>query len=212
MRKIELIELVTDFLRGGDGNNEMQGRFHEGVTTKLVESAFNSAIFAVYLEAKNHSEYNLLDPWAREYEISIVNNTVELPYPPLPLPDAMGIRQVVPVQESVPDYASAFAFREVTAHAIFSSLESETVSTKPTYSLQQKTDAGNLDTHILRLRKVPVGCTSVVVFMIVPLERLDDYDHVAIPSGKENMIIESVIQLLANKPPSDNINDNNPMR
>ena len=84
MRKIELIELVTDFIRGGDGNNEMQGRFHEEVTTKLVELAFNNAVFTSYLEAKNHSDYDILDSWAKEYELPIQSSQVLLPFPPLP--------------------------------------------------------------------------------------------------------------------------------
>jgi hypothetical protein len=44
--------------------------------------------------------------------------------------------------------------------------------------------------------------------MIEPLEQLADFDEVAIPAGKEDMIVRGVIELLRAKPPEDESNDN----
>ena len=43
--------------------------------------------------------------------------------------------------------------------------------------------------------------------MIVPFESLDLYDTVALPAGKEDLMIRGVIELMQGKPPEDVIND-----
>jgi len=213
MRKIELIELVSDYLNGGDGPDDLKGRFHDQVIKKHIEAAFNGIVFKTYMEGKQYADYSVLDSWARNYSLTIQalvtgKGHVRLPYPPMQLPNNMGILQVA----SSKDLSLVFAYRETNSNAVFAALEVGTVSTKPFFYLEQNATGSGIETHVLQLEKVPDGCTEVKVKMIVPLEVVDDFDQVMIPAGKEDMIIAQVMDLLRTKPPEDNVNDNKASR
>lgn len=213
MRKIELIELVADYLNGGDGPDDMKGRFHDQVIKKHVEAAFNGVVFKTFMEGKQYADYSVLDAWARNYTITIndivsAKGNVRLPYPPMQLPDNKGILQVA----NSLDLTEVFAYRETNANAVFAALESNLVSTRGTFYLEQNTTGQGTETHVLQLEKIPAACTSVTVKLIVPLEFVDDFDQVMIPAGKEDMILAQTIDLLRTKPPEDVINDNKPAR
>lgn len=203
MRKIELIELVQDYLAGGDAPDDVRGRYHPEIISNMLAMAFNDIIMATYLEAKTYSDYSMLDSWALNYTLNITNSKVTLPYPPVQLPNNMGIRQVSPSD----DNTNAFAYRENNANAVFAALEVGSISEKGTFYLEMETTTkGNVS--VLYLGNVPTGCNSVKVKMIVPFEQMDDYDYVSIPGGKDKQLIGNVIEILRSKPPEDIINDN----
>lgn len=213
MRKIELIELVSDYLNGGDGPDDLKGRFHDQVIKKHVEAAFNGIVFKTYMEGKQYADYSVLDSWAKNYDLTIQalsagKGHVRLPYPPMQLPNNMGILQVA----SSANLSTVFAYRETNANAVFAALEVGSVSSMPFFYLEQNSTGTGHETHVLQLEKVPDGCTEVKVKLIVPLEFIDDFDQVMIPAGKEDMIIAQVMDLLRTKPPEDNVNDNKASR
>lgn len=203
MRKIELIELAKDYLSGGDAPDDVKGRYHDEIIAGYLALAYKEVVFNTYIEGKAHSDYSVLDAWAINHTLNIVSNTVPLPYPPVQLPNAMGILQV----SSSTDLTVAFAYRETNANAVFAALEVGTVSQKPWFYLEQNAGTGN-NSHLLQLGKVPDGCTAVKVKMIVPLEYIDDFATVSIPGGKEKTLLGWVVELLRQKPPEDVINDN----
>lgn len=203
MRKITLIELVQDYLAGGDAPDDVKGRYHPEVISNLLALAYNEVVMQTYLEGKQHSDYSVLDAWALNHDINIVSNVVALPYPPVQLPNGMGIIQVA----AGTDLNNTFAYRETNSNSVFNALDVGTVSTKPTFYLEQNAGSGN-NSHVLQVGNVPDGCTSVKVKMIVPLDEVDDYATISIPAGKERMLIDSVIALMREKPPEDTVNDN----
>lgn len=203
MRKIELIELVQDYLSGGDAPDDVRGKYHPMIIANLLALAYNEVVMATYLEGKTYSDYTVLDAWALNHTIGIVSNSVPLPYPPVQLPNGMGILQVAAGN----DLNNTFAYRETNANSVFNALEVGSVSTKPTFYLERNAGSGN-NSHVLQVANVPDGCTTVKVKMIVPLDQVDDFTTISIPAGKEKSLIGAVIELLRTKPPEDVINDN----
>ena len=203
MRKITLIDLVRDHLAGGDAPDDVKGRYHPEVISNLLALAYNAVVMQTYLEGKQHSDYSVLDAWALNHDINITDNMVPLPYPPVQLPNGMGILQVACGN----DLTNVFAYRETNSNAVFNALDVGSVSTKPTFYLEQNAGSGN-NSHVLQVDLVPDGVTSVLVKMIVPFDQVDDWATISIPAGKEELLIQSVIALLREKPPEDVINDN----
>jgi len=203
MRKIHLIELVKDFLAGGDAPDDVKGRYHDEIIANLCALAYNKIVFQTWLEAKAHSDYSILDAWAKNHTLNITSDTVPLPYPPVQLPNAMGILQV----SAGTDLENVFAYRETNSNAVFAALEVGSISTTPWFYLEVNTGTG-INSHTLQLGNVPDGCTTVKVKMIVPLDQVDDFTTIVIPAGKEEELIGFVIELLRQKPPEDIINDN----
>jgi len=203
MRKIELIELAKDYLAGGDAPDDVKGRYHDEILANLLALAYNEVVLATYMEGKVHSDYSVLDAWAKNHSINIVSNTVPLPYPPVQLPNAMGILQVA----SAEDLTVVFAYRETNANAVFSVLEVGSISSMPWFYLEKNTGSGS-NSHVLQLGKVPDGCTAVKVKMIVPLYYIDDFETISIPGGKEKSLLDYMVALLRQKPQEDVINDN----
>lgn len=210
MRKINLIETVQDFLSGGDAPSDIRGKYHPEIIKKWVEMAWNNVVFQTYMEGKMHSDYSVLDAWARNYPLVITSNTVKLPFPPVQLPNNMGIRQVANGISNDYDPTNVYAFRDTNAEAVFSALEvgNTNISEKPWFYLEINNGSG-INSHVLKLGNVPNTTVGVTVKLIVPLEQIGDYEVISIPGGKEDMIVKSVIEILRQKPQEDFINDNN---
>jgi hypothetical protein len=216
MKKIHLIEAVIDHLTGGDATADTQGQYHPLMITKHIELAFNQVVFQVWLNSKKFSDYSQLDAWSKTYQISVLNQVgakahAFLPYPPMQLPNNMGIRQI----NDHDNTSVVFAYLEATANAIFSELEVSQVDTTPTFRIEQNnlsTGAGE-ESHMLRLEKLPLdpdAITSLDIMMIVPLEKMSDYDDIAIPAEMgEDGIVKQIVEVIRSKPAQDTVNDQN---
>ena len=222
MKKVELQELIQDFLTGGDAPSDVKGRYHDEIILNHMENAFNAIVFKTWLEAKNYSDYSVLDSWAKNYTVPITGDVAALPFPPIQLPDNRGILQVAPAT----DLTNPFAYLETNSQGVWAELEASIVLLNPSFYLEQNSTVSdwilangywnsygfwyggeywieeptdNINTHQLVLANIPSGVESLLVKMIVPLEQLDLYDEVSIPAGKEKMMVQSVIELLRNK-------------
>jgi len=210
MRKIEILDMVQDFLSGGDAPADIRGKYHPKIIHNLTCLACNTIIVNLYKIGKEQGNLSILDAWARNYPISIVSsNRVALPYPPMSLPDGMGILQVANGRDSGVDYTNVYAYRDTNANAVFAALEvgNSNISSKPYFYLEINNSTG-INSHVLILGNIPAQTTGVTVKMVVPLDQVDDYSHVSIPDEGGSMIITSVIELLRQKPAEDYINDN----
>ena len=208
MKKIQIIDTIIDFL-ASDAAGDSKGVYHPEIVKQHLNNVFNQAVYNTWLNGKKFSDFSQLDAWSRTYECNIIAQThAFLPFPPVQLPDGMGIRQVCDHD----DPTVVFAYLEATANVVFSALDVNTMDDTPTFRLEQNnlfTGAGE-PSHLLRLEKLPVApdqIDSVDVMMIVPIETLDDYDDVVMPSGMEDNIIRQVIDLMSKKPAPDVSND-----
>lgn len=213
MKKTELIEITMDYLNGGDAPDDMKGRFHDQVVKKYIEAAFNDLVFQVYMEGKNFADYSVLDSWAKNYVVQVTTygprrGYAKLPYPPMQLPNNKGILQITPKN----DVSFAFAYMETNSSAVFAELETGQIGTRPSFYIEQNIEGG-IETHLLRFeRLIAPYDQDLYVKMIVPLSKVDDFDEVMIPAGKEKLLIDEAVQMMIGKPPPDTVNDNIPAR
>jgi len=213
MKKINLIESIVSFL-ASDAAGDSKGVYHPEEIKVHLNNVFNKAVYDSWLNGKRYSDFSQLDAWSKTYEVAIVSQIGTkahglLPFAPIQLPNAMGIRQVA----DNADVSNVFAPMESTADVVFAELEVSTMDDTPVYSMEQNnlsTGAGEAS-HKLKFDKLPIApdtlITSVDVLMIVPLEMLDDYDDCVMPSGMEDNIIQQVIALMSKKQESDTSND-----
>lgn len=218
MRKIEIIELIADHL-AGDMPSDMVSRYHPAIIKSALNVVFNQAIYQTWLDGKRFSDYSQLDAWTRSFELSIeagyispnsniVSGRAVLPFPPVQLPNNMGIRQITMRSHS----GIAFAYMEKSSAVIFYALDYWQVDMTPTFTLEQQDIAGVLS-YVLSLDKIPRSRFEsdpfIRVDMIVPFEMIGDYDVIAIPAAKEDILVKTTIEFLRSKLPEDLVNDLN---
>lgn len=213
MKKIQIVDTIIDFM-ASDNAGDSKGIYHPEIVKQHLNNVFNKAVYDSWLNGKRYSDFSQLDAWSKTYEVDVLSQVgtkahAFLPFAPIQLPDAMGIRQIADHADS----GNVFAPMESTAAVVFAELEVSTMDSTPTYSMEQNnlsTGAGE-SSHMLRFDKLPVApdtlITSVDVLLIQSLEQMDDYDDVVMPSGMEDNIIQQVIALISKKPMPDTNND-----
>jgi len=211
MKKIHLIESIQSFL-ASDNAGDSKTVFHPEEIAVHLNNVFNQSVYNAWLNGKKYSEFSQLDAWSKVYAVDVADQVgakahALLPFSPVQLPDGMGLRQV----SNHADPTTVLVPIEATASVVFGALDVSTIDSVPTYSLEQNshsTGAGEAS-HMLRLEKLPTVVTidSLDVLMIVPLNQLDDYDDVAMPSGMEENMISQVIEIMSKKPMPDTTND-----
>ena len=221
MKKINLVEMVSDYL-ASDQPADMVSQYHPEIIKKYLENAFNQAVYQTWFNGKKFSDYSQLDAWTKTYRLELMNAAIvdtlgtgnlRLPFPPVQLPNNMGIRQV----SAYSDESLIFAYLENTAVSIFEELEVSQIDGTPTFRLEQNNTLTGYETHILKLAKIPMVFYNEFpsyfeVKMIVPLEAIGDYEDVAMPAGMEDMLVKQTIEFLRNKPPQDTLPDMNSNR
>lgn len=208
MRKIELVNLVLDYLAGGDAPDDVRGKYHPEIITKRVEAAYNDLIYEIAIAAKRFSDYSQFDIFTQAHILAVTldggDNTIgeaDLPFPIIQLPDNMGIREITYTD----DEASAFAYLENNASTVFKELDVMIVDSRPYFFIEKDDTANNL--YKLYMRKLAGSPSEIKAKLVMPLTEFDDYDRVPLPAGKDLRIVELVIQGLRTKPQEDVIND-----
>lgn len=223
MTKQNLIDTIIDFL-ASDNAEDSKGIYHPEIVKQYLNNVFNQAVYNTWLNGKKFSDFSQLDAWSKTYTVNVLNQCGArayclLPFAPVQLPDMMGIRQVKSHYECSIYYGGAigdqwvFAPIEATANTIFDELEVSTMDDYPTYRLEQSNvniGAGE-KSHMLWLEKLPIApdtlVTSVDIMLIVPLDSMDDFEEMAMPSGAEDSMVQQVIALMSKKPLPDTNND-----
>lgn len=206
MRKIELVELVLDYLSGGDAPDDVIGHQHPEIITKHVEAAYGELVLQTFLDAKKYSDYSMLDMFSKRFTLTVTipvasYGYADLPFPIMQLPQNASIREVTYTD----DRASAFAPIEITANTVFSELEVNLIDDKEYYWVEKDPSVNNK--YKIYFDNLNDGTTEVYAKLIVPLYEFDDFDDVPFPMGKEGQIFDLVVQKLRTKPQEDVIND-----
>jgi hypothetical protein len=222
MKKIHLVETIQSFL-SSDNAGDSKGMYHPEEIKIHLSNVFNQSVYNAWLNGKRYSDFSQLDAWSKTYEVDVLNQCGDrayclLPFAPVQLPDGMGIRQLrthwaCPVYGAGIGTEWTFAPIEATANAIFDELEVSEMDDIPTYRLEQSNvnvGAGE-KSHMLWLEKLPIPpetlITTVDILMIVPIESLDDYDDVVLPTGSEDSLVRQVVDIMSRKPKSDTSTD-----
>lgn len=220
MKKQNLIDTVSDFL-ASNVPDDMISQYHPEIIKKRVEIAFNRIIYEVWLNCKEFSDYSQLDAWSRRYSVPLYDPVItgqyvyaiaRLPYPPVQLPDNMGIREVSIMADG--GHLIPFAYIDLAADAIFNELEVSSLDDSPTFRVEQNNNPAIYKSHVLRLAKIPVELMNneIEVIMVVPLDQIDDYEDIAIPAGMEDYLVDRIIEIMSGKPNPDLSPDQIPNR
>jgi len=210
MRKQELIDMIESRISGGDTPADVKSTIHGAIIEKHLEAIYNDLIQESYRAAVAMQDYSELDAYAKNHRgISVQDDTdrnlkySELPFPPVRLPENLGIRMVYPED----DPTNPFAHVDNNSQAILSTLDVGSVDDVPSFWIEKY--AGNE----YRIYYDDPGTTSTVaLLMILPLNQYDDFDDIPMPSGKDMMAIDLVVERLLNKPQEDTFNNNIPNR
>jgi hypothetical protein len=214
MKKINIIDAVAYFF-ASDSAGDQRGIYHPEIIKVHLNSVFNRAVYDTYQNGLKSSDYSQLDAWCKIYECAVTGQVAPgttgyalLPFAPSQLPNNMGVRQVCDHNNN----GNVFAPVENTSAVIFAELDVNTMDSTPTYNVQRSNvnvGAGEAST-ILRLSKLPITSliTALDVMMVVPLDQLDDFDEIAMPSAMEDDIIRQVIDLMGKRIPVPNLPSN----
>jgi hypothetical protein len=212
MKKQKLIEAIQGWL-SSDTAGDAKGIYHPEEIKVWMASAFNAIIYNAWRNGKKYNEFSQIDAWSKTYEVAIVQvgttGHAFLPFPPVALPDGMGIRQICNHDAN----GTVLAPMEATAGVVFAELEVQTMDATPTYTMEQNnlsTGAGE-ESHLLRLAKLPVAPATVItaldVLMVQNLDQMDDFDDISLPENGEDNMLRAIIDVMSKKPVPDTNND-----
>lgn len=202
--------MVLDTLSGGDAPGDVRGRYHPAIIENFIELAYNDLIYQVAAAAINPKDksvdFSQLDAFAQIFRNITVEDDADrslkysvLPFPPVKLPEELGIRMICPED----DPTNPFAHVDNNSQAVFATLDVGSVDSVPTYSLEKM--SGNE----YRVYYENSGTTTeVTMLLILPFIQFDDYDQLPMPAGKDMSIYDAVVERLRQKPPEDILNDN----
>ena len=122
-----------------------------------------------------------------------------MPFPPVKLPEELGIRMICPED----DPTNPFAHVDNNSQAVFAALEVGTIDSVPTYSLE-KMDGNEYRVYY----PDDITTSEVTMLLVLPFSQYDDYDELPMPAGKDMSVFDGVVQRLREKPQEYTVNDN----
>lgn len=205
MTKIELIELVEDWLAGGDAPTDVRGRYHQKVIEKYVGMAINNILYDTYLAAKKFHDFSQLDSMTTAYpNVAVLTDTdraetySNLPVSLIQLPDSSALRLISPMK----DQSCGFRYMTNNSQPVWGELEAMKVRDVPCYYIE--------GTKVFYYNTAGYeDVTRVLMKIIPPFADWDDDKDIPVIAGKEFTIFEMVTKYMVNKPKDDDINDTN---
>lgn len=206
MRKQELVDMIESRLSGGDTIPDVKGRYHGAIIIKHIEAAYNKLIRDTFDEAEKKQDFSQLDTYAKNFRDIDVSDDADrslkyskLPFPPVRLPQNVGIRMVYPQD----DPTNPFAHVDSNSQAVFSVLDVGSVDNVPSFWIEKY--AGNE----YRIYYDQVGAiTKVAMLLLLPLSQYDDFDEIPMPAGQDLAVVDLIVERMSGMAQEDQINDN----
>ena len=202
MTKEEWIELIKDAVNGGDAPDERVRRFHPVIIEKTIEVAFTQFLCQPDMgnNMKTVAEWKL-DSLTKVYPLTVQckggKNYIELPKSMAIMKNQQHIRKI----SNDKDTSAVFVPRSISGSIIFGDLCINDVSNSIPYTV-----VGNrmyFDADGIKEKQ------SLTLFLVMNFSAFDYDEEVNIPGEYQQAVFLGVRQLLSNRPPEDNINDNN---
>lgn len=206
MTKENLIDLVQDYLAGGDMPQEIKGRFHDEIVAKHIALAMDYLVAKVlYPEAARNDNWGALDAYAKPfYNVPILYNEDRdekysiMPVQPISLPSNRGVRIV----SSMKDQKNRFIYRDNNSNNIYGNLDVDSLDDTTRYYVE------NINLYYSEHINYKL-MDKVLMKLIVPFDALDYEDDVNIPQGYGKLVLDLVLQSLLGKKLEKMSNDNN---
>lgn len=207
-KKIEIVEIVSHALNGGDSVTDTQSRYHPSMIGEVVSEIYEQLIASnVDQSMKGRIDNFVLDNYTKTFSNVTVtfDPTRQEFFSPLPsgimdLPYQRGVVMICPQH----DQTQQFVPRSNNSSAIYADLEVTQSDFTPRYYVEQG------QVYYKFYQNVP---KSVMMKLCPTFAELDDMDDVEIPSilTKNGVLslIDLVIQRFRVMPPEDLVNDNN---
>jgi len=203
MTREQLIELVQRRLEGGNLHPDLKGKYHPEVVALHVGMAYNQIIYDVYVT--NKDDMVSLDPYTVTYKDVAVacDEDTDTWYSLYPasiavLPDIQsGVRFISPMRDNE---STIFVPSERDSWDVFAGLEVGLIDHSIGYSVMPD----RVEYH-----KNPNEIALVKMGLVVSFDAYGDTDEVKMPFGKDEMILQLVLQSLTGQPAEHQSNDNN---
>lgn len=205
IKKIELIELIKHRLEG-EAETKNLGKLHNNVLAYFIGRAFNSLLIQVF--RNNLSNFDAYTKWYKNVDIRYDSQTQiyysVLPAPVIQLPrKGDGIMQINDMLDKTIQYVpmSNGELQNIEG------LDVDTIDAVVGYVFKN----GRVEYQGVVDYDGSQSTYSDVVRMllVIPFEEYADTDYVQIPTGSDELLLQTVINLLINMPDSDNLNNNN---
>jgi len=207
MRKQVLIEMVESRLSGGDTTADVKSRYHGAIIEKHIEAAYNKLIRDTYEEGVKNQDFSQLDMYARTFRNIDVSDDTDrnlkyslLPFPPVRLPENLGIRMLYPQN----DPTNPFAHVDSNSQAVFTVLDVGRVDDVPSFWIEKY--EGNV--YRIYYDQPDLSTLKIAVLMLLPLSQYDDFDEIPMPAGQDLAVVDLIVERMSAMAPEDQINDN----
>lgn len=204
IKKIELIELIQHRLEG-EARTKNLGKYHKKVLASFIGRAFNSLLIEVF--RKNLSNFDSYTKWYTDVDIKYDSTTgiyySELPAPIIQLPrTGDGILQISDMFDQTIQYVPITNGELQNIEGLDVDIIDEVVG----YTFKN----GRVEYQGTDYDASQSTYSDIVrMLLIIPFEEYADTDYVQIPTGSDELLLQTVINLLVGMPDSDNLNNNN---
>lgn len=203
MTKKEWVDFLRDAVSGGDTPDERKRRFHPVIVEKTIDVALTGYLtqpdMATNMKSVADWKLNALTKMYKAdiKEDEIRRKYVELPQGVVPMKNNAQFRDVVAQDKSL-----VFTYRSVGTTRIYKELDVDVVSnTVPMTAISNRL---YFDSVCEGLKKG----SPIYLYLVVRFSAFDDDEEVNIPGEMEMLVYNNVRQMLLNRPPEDNLNDN----
>lgn len=188
MTREQLIEIVK---------KRLGGKHHHEMIAMNIGMAFNQINYETF-----RKDLSNLDLYTKEFlDVDVDYNTTNnyyystLPEEIVQLPDTQsGVRRIMHSCENT----LVFVPMKKDAVSVFALLDQVKTSTIP-FVVEA--------TQVIYTRK-PQGIDKVRMDLVIPFDKYDDDDLIFIPSGKDELLIETIVNLLQGQPKENKVNIN----
>jgi len=200
MTKRNYIDLIIDWLAGGDAPADIKGKYHPEIISKHIETIYNAIIFEDSMARIHKKQYSNLDSYTKTYYVDLELDEIRdeyyftLPGDIIQLPDNRGIRKICLKQ----DQAYSFIYRSNNTVDIYSELEASMVHDRPRYYLE------NVKVYIDEELREEIVEEGLLAKLVVSFNEFEDTDELPVPAGKDNMIFDMIVEKLRKKPKEEN--------
>jgi hypothetical protein len=202
MLKSQWLDLTVDWLAGGACPADLRGRYDKRIIEKYLEIVYSDIIYNTHRNAVQYSDYSQFDAYVKAYnDVPVLYDKprneyyCEMPAPCIELPKNRGVRLVAPMK------AQRYRF-----------IPTENNNADVRDALGTQSIVGYISFYReggrVYFRNFNTDYEKLLFKLLVPFSEFDDDDPIGIPAISSSQVFASIVQLMLQRPPEKNTNDN----
>jgi len=204
IKKIELIELIEHRL-GGEAQTKNLGKIHRNLLAYYIGRAFNSLLIEVF--RKNLSNFDAYTKWYEDVDIKY-DSTTGIYYSILPAPVIQLPRTGDGILQISDMFDQTIQYTPITNGELQNivGLDIDTIDSVVGYTFKN----GRVEYQGTDYDASQSTYSDIVrMLLVIPFEEYAETDYVQIPTGSDELLLQTVVNLLIRIPDADNLNNNN---